>query len=241
MSWWDKYFAPGDLRHSLHNNASNPVPTEESKPSPTPGPLKRVDAATRARRQNGLLLGGIAFTCLSAFVTKRALSKKHLAAYPKFVQKAADGQKLHVPTFAQSNTPPQAEGGLDAAEALFLATLNVASVFMLGLGGFMKLCDIADVEDLRDWVREGVGHDIYAGDSEADKEIEAWMADVLSRKDGVGDFKTSIVEKMAELAELDKKKTASQELAENKKKSASQELAELNRKRKELDAQAERA
>ncbi|KAF7193595.1 hypothetical protein HII31_05059 [Pseudocercospora fuligena] len=230
-SWWDKYLAPGDIRRQ-NESSSKPAPIERPAtappdPSQRNTPERRVDAATRARRQNGLLLGGIAFTCLSAFVTRRALAKKKLAAYPKFVKAVpGQGQKIDVPTFAPSNTQPKAEGGLDAAEALFLATLNVASVFMLGTGAFMKYNDIADVEDMRNWVREGVGYDVYAGDSEADKEIEAWMADILSRKDGVGDLKTSIVEKMAELAELDKKKSVSQELAELEKKKKALEARE---------------
>lgn len=114
--------------------------------------------------------------------------------------------QLSLPTFTPSNIPPKVEGGLDAAEALGLATLSVFSVFMAGTGLFMKWNNIGDVEDLRDWVRAGVGYDVYGGETEADKEIEAWMAEVLARKDGVGDLKTSVLEKMQELAEIDKKK-----------------------------------
>ncbi|KXT00554.1 hypothetical protein AC578_5221 [Pseudocercospora eumusae] len=232
-SWWDKYLAPGDVRRQ-HELSGKPAPIEQPvNASPDPSqrntPEKRVDAATRARRQNGLLLGGIAFTCLSAFVTRRALARKKLAAYmyPEFVKAVpGQGQKIDIPTFTTSNIRPKAEGGLDALEALFLATLNVASVFMMGIGAFMKYCDIADVEDMRDLIRKGVGYDVYAGDSEADKEIEAWVANILSRKGGVGDLKTSVVEKMAELAELDKKKSVSQELAELEKKKKALEARE---------------
>ncbi|KAI5357457.1 putative altered inheritance of mitochondria protein [Septoria linicola] len=218
-SWWDKYFAPGDIRQS------RPIPQETIstqdeivKPEVSllgPKYTERADASTRARRQHALLYGGLAFTLLSAIITRRALNKKHLAAYPQMVKQATaqGGSKLQMPTFAPSNTPPKAEGGLDAAEALGLATLSVFSVFMAGTGLFMKLNNIGDVEDLRDWVRAGVGYDVYAGDTEADKEIEQWMAEILARKDGVGDLKTTIVEKMAELAELDKKKQEAKEAA----------------------------
>lgn len=215
MSWWDKYFAPGDIRQSRPQQAdavaaATPDPPNAASHSSSLGPkyTERADASTRARRQNALLYGGLAFTLLSAVVTRRALRRKYLAAYPQMIKQTTTkgGSKIEVPTFSPSNTPPKAEGGLDAAEALGLATLSVFSVFMAGTGVFMKLNNIGDVEDLRDWVRAGVGYDVYAGDTEADKEIEQWMAEVLSRKDGVGDLRTTIVEKMAELAELDKKK-----------------------------------
>lgn len=206
-SWWDKYLAPGDIRAQRQPAPAQP---QDNEVNPTPSastPVFRVDAATRSRRQNGMLFGGIAFLALSMFVTKRATSRKYLSAYPKFVKKQPGGKdaKLDVPTFTQSNVAPQQEGGLDAAEALFLATLGTLSVFMAGTGVAMKVYDIADIEDMRDFVRRNMGEDIYAGDSAADKEIENWMAEVLARKDGTGDLQTSIVEKMAELAELDKK------------------------------------
>jgi hypothetical protein len=177
-----------------------------------------------------MFYGGIAFSCFSLLVTRRAMHKKYLAAYPHLVKKKAGGKTIEVPTFTPSTTAPKAEGGIDAAEALYLATLGVFSVFMTGIGAFMKYNDIGDMEDMRDFVRAGVGYDVYAGDTDSDKEIEQWMAEVLSRKEGVGDFKTTIVEKMAELAELDKKKALAKE---------SKELADM-RKRVELEEQTGR-
>ncbi|KAM3421226.1 Altered inheritance of mitochondria protein 11 [Cercospora zeina] len=219
MSWWDRYFAPGDIRQSRQQqDDARSAPQNATSELSSLGPkyTERADASTRARRQNALLYGGLGFTVLSAVVTRRALRKKYLAAYPQLVKPASTkgGSRIEVPTFSPSNTPPTAEGGLDAAEALGLATLSVFSVFMAGTGMFMKINNIGDVEDLRDWVRAGVGYDVYAGDTEADKEIEQWMAEVLSRKDGVGDLRTTIVETMAELAELDKKKQESRDNAD---------------------------
>lgn len=233
MSWWDKYFAPGDVRQQRQQiEQAATIPKDELQQSPIkPNIPTRVNDATRARRQNALLYGGAAFLGLSIFVTRRALIRKKLAAYPNLVKTQGGNAKIDVPTFTNSNVSPRAEGGLDAAEALFLATLNTFSLFMFGTGAFMKYNNIGDVEDLRDWVRQGVGYDVYAGDTEADKEIEQWMAEILSRKDGVGDLKTSIVEKIAELAEIEKKKTA-------EGGSVSKELAELQKQKKALEQQA---
>jgi hypothetical protein len=210
MSFWDRYLAPGDLRRQqqLVSSTSSPSDPPTLDAPLTPEVPARIDAAHRARRQDAMFFGGLAFTFLSAWVTRRALYKKQLAVFPHLKQTKLTNPnaKIEVPQFTPSNTVPKAEGGLDAAEALFLATLNVAAIFMTAVGGAMKYFDVADTEDLREAVRRGIGYDVYSGDSEADKEIEDWFAEVLSRKDGSGDIKATIVEKMAELAEIEKRR-----------------------------------
>lgn len=211
MSFWDRYLAPGDIRHTQQALSTPPAPA--SAPPNLDGPLvphvpARIDAAHRARRKDAMFFGGLAFTFLAAFVTRRALYRKQLAVFPHLKQmKPKDPNvKIELPQFTPSNAAPKAEGGLDAAEALFLATLNVGAIFMASAGAFMKYFDIADTEDLREYVRKGIGYDVYSGDSEADKEIEDWFAEVLSRKDGTGDLKSTILEKIAELAEIEKRR-----------------------------------
>lgn len=202
MSLWDKYFAPGDVRRRQHLEAQQQEAqdaasreTEELQKKLNKTTVKpRIDAAHRQRRQDGTFFGGIVFTCLSLLITRRSMQRKRIP-FPK--------------TFTPSNAPPpRAEGSIDAAEALVLATFNVFSFGMLVAGGTMKFLDIADVEDLREGVRRGVGYDVYGGESEGDKEIEAWVADVLSRKDAGGglDLKGSIAEKLRELEEMEKKR-----------------------------------
>jgi len=187
MSFWDRYLAPGDIR--ARQRVNPPQQSNKTEQSAENVPL-RTDAGTRQRRQDALLYGGIAFTCLSLLVTRRTLLRKH-GTYPK--------------TFTPSNAPPpQVSGGLDAAEALGLATLNVCSFAMIVAGGLIKYFDIGDLEDMREQVRRGIGFDVYGGDSEADKEMEAWVADVLSRKDGEGGIKESIAQKLKDLEEIDK-------------------------------------
>lgn len=201
MSFWDRYLAPGDLRARRQALAppplENPAQTEEQlrraqiKPSVTSAALERIDPARRARRQNALFFGGLGFTMLSAWVTRRALIRKRLPTPT---------------TFTPSNTPiPKPEAGLDAAQALALATMNTVSVFMTAIGAGFIYFDIADIEDLREKVRRGVGFDVYGGESEADQELENWVAEILSRKDGYGNIKEEIVDK---LMEMEKKEQA---------------------------------
>lgn len=205
MSLWDRYFAPGDLRARRQALAPPPrlaTQTEEAlqkaaiRPSTTSAAVERVDPARRARRQNALFFGGLAFTMFSAFVTRRSMMRK----------------RPPIPTtFTPSNAPlPKAEGGLDAAEALGLATINTVSVFMTAIGAGFIYWDIADIEDLRDKVRKGVGFDVYGGETDADKEIEGWVAEVLARKDGYGNIKDEIVDKLMELEQKERAKQEAQ-------------------------------
>ncbi|KAK5117455.1 hypothetical protein LTR85_008840 [Meristemomyces frigidus] len=199
MSFWDRYLAPGDVRARQQLQAtpapSSPSPQRDAdQPIARPEPAPRIDAAHRRRRQDALLYGGLAFTVLSLLITRRSLLRKQAQT------------QIRLKTFEPSNTPPpKVDGGLEAVEALGLATLNVFTIAMATTGGLMTYFDVADVEDMRDRVREGVGFDVYGGESEADKELEAWVADVLSRKDGQGDLKEGIAQKLHELAEMDKK------------------------------------
>ncbi|WPH00853.1 Hypothetical protein R9X50_00368300 [Acrodontium crateriforme] len=197
-SFWEKYLAPGDVRATPQPETTPSDATQDANESQQPEP--RIDPAHRARRQNALLFGGMAFTVLSAIVTRRALARKRIAIPSSFTPSNA--------------TPPKVDGGMEAVEALGIATLNVFSVAMLASGALMKAYDVADLEDMRDAVRAGVGYDVYGGDSKADKELEAWVADVLSRKDGMGDLKSGIAEK---LLELEQRESSKQALAERRK------------------------
>lgn len=60
----------------------------------------------------------------------------------------------------------------------------------------MTYFDFADLEDLREGVRRQAG---YAEDSESEREIEAWVAEVLARRDGKGELRAGVAEKVAEI------------------------------------------
>ncbi|KAF2163117.1 hypothetical protein M409DRAFT_57786 [Zasmidium cellare ATCC 36951] len=212
-SWWDRYFAPGDVRAARRQEEQQiHKELEDLEKRPAPIIPNRIDAAHRARRQNALLFGGLAFTFLSAFITRRSLTRKqHITALYPHLSKTTKGSpvpKLEVPHFTTSNNQAKAEGGLDAVEALFLATINVGAIFMAGTGAVMKFFDIADIEDVRELVKKGTGQDLYGGDAEADKEMEEWVAGVLAKKDekGTWDFQSTIAEKLKELDDIEKRK-----------------------------------
>lgn len=205
-SWWDKYFAPGDLRArtQILPSSTNASSTEEGEKRPPPIIPQRVDAATRHRRQNALFYGGLGFTFLSLFLTRRSVSRKHISA-AKFAQEAA--AKPKDPNVPETPINMRGEGSLDGAEALFLATINLFAFSMAGIGAFMKWFDIGDVEDLRDNMRKNMGYDVFGGNDEADKELEAWVASVMINKEGTVDMsKDKLVSVMKELAALEEEK-----------------------------------
>lgn len=192
MSWTSyisALFTPGDTRaqQRIQNEQAAALKIQQeialAKEAASQREVPRLDASTRQRRQNGLFFGGVAFTLLSLFITRRALTRKHaaLAANPDAALKV--------------------DGPLEAVQALGLATLNTFAFFMAGLGGAMKYFDFADVEDLREGYRRALGYDVHSGESEADREIEGWIAEVLARRDGVGGLRESVLEKVREIEE----------------------------------------
>jgi hypothetical protein len=183
MSLWDRFFAPGDLRA---RQSSQPAPPPAPPAKPKPPPIQRIGPEHRVRRQNALLYGGLAFTFLSLFITRRSLVRKKLQTPPPL----APGQT--------APTTTKADGSLEAVEALGLATLNVFSFAMAGIGAAATYFNVADIEDLRQGVRRGMGYDVYGGDEDdADREIETWIAETLARKDG--GLREGVVERLVEM------------------------------------------
>ena len=79
---------------------------------------------------------------------------------------------------------------------------------MLTAGVFATYFDVADIEDMREGVRRGIGYDVYGGNPEEDKEMEDWVKDLLTKRDeGENvDIRGRIGEKLQELADMEKKK-----------------------------------
>ncbi|RMY34607.1 hypothetical protein D0865_14137 [Hortaea werneckii] len=202
-SFYERYLAPGDIRARQQlqtataasaSDASSNASTSVTPPNLRPA--ARADWASRQRRKDALLYGGIVLTFLSLFVTRRALIRRRKTDYPA--------------TFT-AQTPenkPKVNGGLEAAEALGLATLNVTSLAMVAAGGFATYFDVADIEDMREGVRRGIGYDVYGGNPEEDREMEDWVKDLLTKRDeGENvDLRGRIGEKLQELADMEKKK-----------------------------------
>jgi len=94
--------------------------------------------------------------------------------------------KQVTPSFYQPNTKPNLSfnAGLEAFEALNLATLNVASLSIMAAGGALWAFDISSMDDMRRKIRGGLGVDgTGRSEQDAEEEIEEWLATVLARKD----------------------------------------------------------
>lgn len=131
----------------------------------------RTNPRARAVRQLSLFFAGAAFFGLSLVVTRRAVARKILATAP--------GQ------FTPSNFQPKnVNGGVEAAQAFALATLNVSSAAMMLTGGAMYAFDITDPEDLRSKFRRHMGFERTTFEEAAqDKEMEELVKQFLDKKD----------------------------------------------------------
>ncbi|KAL0937671.1 uncharacterized protein CTRU02_207402 [Colletotrichum truncatum] len=145
---------------------------------------------SRAAKQLGLFFAGAGFLMFSTFVTRRAITRKQLAAYPKFYQPS------HSPAGKQVNP----EGSMIALEALNLATLNVISFGMMMTGGAAWAFDVTSVDDLREMARRSIRGAAGQTDEAAEREFEEWAAKVLTK------FGKAPEDEAAKKAESDSKK-----------------------------------
>lgn len=75
-------------------------------------------------------------------------------------------------------------GAILAFEALSLATINVFSWAMIGVGSVLWMTDIRGMDDLRRRVRGGLGIDGSGRTEEqVEEEMEEWLVGVLARKE----------------------------------------------------------
>lgn len=111
-------------------------------------------------------------------VTRRAVARKMAESTPRLFQPSHHG-----PRPAPRNPEEKGQDQLVAAEALGLATLNVFGFGIMLTGGLMWAFDISNLEDLRTKARAKLYGANGVVDEAAEKEIEEWIADVLSRKD----------------------------------------------------------
>lgn len=152
-----------------HSSQSPRVPT--SPPQGQQSPPAPSWTSKRSLKQATLFLAGATFLTASTFLTRRIITRRHLAILPK--------------RFTPSNQPSTApiSGPFEALEALNLATLNVAAVGMMMVGGLGWAFDISTLEDLRRKVRGGMGIDgTGRNEKDVEEEFEEWIATVLERK-----------------------------------------------------------
>ncbi|GAP90203.1 hypothetical protein SAMD00023353_4200450 [Rosellinia necatrix] len=147
-------------------------PTPVAPASPPPPETRSSILSQRSLKQLGLFFAGAGFLSLATLITRRSVTRKHMATLPKF--------------YAQSNRPVDKVGSdssLIALEALNLATLNVLGFAVMMTGGASWAFDISNIEDLRRKARKHIGGSGGRTDEEAEQEVEEWLAKVLLRKE----------------------------------------------------------
>ena len=156
--------------------SSSPIVPATMTDGPRPI-LQRLQAglqdsiSARSRKQFLLLAAGSTFVVLSTTLTRRSLAHRRLATIPKF--------------YGQNNHPaPNFNGPSEAVAALNIATLNVAAVSMMLVGGTLWAADISSMDEMRRKIRGGLGVDGGEGtEKDAEEEFEEWLASVLERKE----------------------------------------------------------
>ncbi|MCJ1308197.1 hypothetical protein MMC25_001850 [Agyrium rufum] len=195
--WWpwssSQPSAPSQLpgtQHSLQPTAPQPsLPastiapptklTPQSLPSTSPTnstttaslPVSTIPPPSSTRVQLPILLAGTVFVLLSTRLTARTLTRKRIQTTPSF--------------YHPSNAHPTHEtnAGLEAFEALSLATINVLSGALFMTGGLLWAFDVKGMDDLRKKVRGGLGVDGTGRDErDVEEEFEEWLATTLERK-----------------------------------------------------------
>ncbi|PQE19008.1 C6 zinc finger domain protein [Rutstroemia sp. NJR-2017a WRK4] len=146
-------------------DSATPPPPPATEAQPTKSSL----FSPRSQRQFGLFAAGACFFALSTAITRRSLVRKYRMTVPRF--------------YSPNTTVREVDGGMEALEALSIATINVFSLSMMATGGLLWAFDISNVDDMRRKVRRNMGLEGGQQDAEAEKQIEEWLATVLSRMD----------------------------------------------------------
>lgn len=92
-----------------------------------------------------------------------------------------------VPRFYNQSNRPSAQisgdSSLIALEALNLATLNTIGFGIMMTGGVSWAFDVSSIDELRKLARRHIGPEGGKTDEDAEREIEEWVAKILSRRD----------------------------------------------------------
>ncbi|KAG7139909.1 hypothetical protein HYQ45_003240 [Verticillium longisporum] len=156
---------------STPSSSSLSPSTTPSVARPSPAHIDNGPFSPRGLKQLGLFFAGASFLVCSTLITKRAVTRKKLAAFPKFYQ----------PSHAAAGKQENPEGSLIALEALNLATLNVFSFGVMTTGGIAWAFDVSSVDDLREKARRTIRGEAGKTDEAAEREFEEWATRVLTK------------------------------------------------------------
>lgn len=160
----DKTITDLPINQQLQSSASAQPPSEPTQP-----PLSQTH---KPKENTGLklLLGGIAFSALSIWITRRASIKKRIGSIPPYYSSSIYHQ-------------PKVNGAMEAFEALNLATINVFSFGILTTGAVMYALDVNGVEDMRRIMRGGLeGAAAGKSDEELEREVTEWVTSVMGNR-----------------------------------------------------------
>lgn len=162
---------PARLPVTMPGNAPNPAQEQQQQQQKQQEQQQpSLQRPARLNNSTKLLIGGSVFFLLSTLITRRSLSRRRLATIPPYYTSA-------------TNHKPPVNGAMEALEALNIATINVASLAMIGVGTAMHMFDINTLDDLRRKVRGGLGVDgTGRSEQQVEEELEEWVVTVLNRK-----------------------------------------------------------
>ncbi|KAL4975211.1 hypothetical protein BDW66DRAFT_167369 [Aspergillus desertorum] len=155
---------------------STPTPAEPNPPS-TP-PTKPTDSTDDLPKlwtpstNKKLFFGGAFFFALSLLTTRRALTRRFNASIPPYYTSSIYHK-------------PEVNGGMEAFEALHLATINVLSFSMMASGGVLWAMGVNSIEDMRAYVKKRMAAgngELSQTDQEMEKEVEEWVMKYLGKR-----------------------------------------------------------
>ncbi|KAK6331004.1 hypothetical protein TWF718_003197 [Orbilia javanica] len=155
--------SPKPELQSQSQSQSQTLPIDHRDPTFTP--------FQRARKQLTLYFAGAGFLLLSVSVARRSTRRRYLATVPKYYTPNTRSTELNF------------NSGIDAFEALNIASLGVMSVGMMTVGAGMYLADVVNVEEMRTLLRSKYGLEGRKSEMDVEEEMEEWIASVLARKD----------------------------------------------------------
>ncbi|TQV93483.1 hypothetical protein IF1G_08061 [Cordyceps javanica] len=138
--------AGGSSSSSISSISAAAQPTAPPPPTIDTSSTAHLTPAQRQVKQLGLLLLGAGFMAASVGVTRRAVLRRQREAVPRFFHSSSS----YLPAAGGSATTLDAgERSSLAAQALGLATLNVAGFAVLLLGGTAWSFDLCSVAELQ--------------------------------------------------------------------------------------------
>src|ERR1700712_3963780 len=124
--------------------ADSERPTTDASTLNAPGPPSVEDSSLfspRSRKQFSIFLAGSYFCLISSVITRRAVTRRIQWAKPTFFRTN------------QQHPEQKIDGGLEALEAITVATVNVFSWGIMFFGGVLWATDTSGIEEMRSKLR----------------------------------------------------------------------------------------